>query len=99
VPAARDDDGWLDVLVFRDPGAFKAVYYLWKVLWGTHLDLPSVFHRRVKCAVVTAEDNVPVQIDGDPGGVLHKSADAGWTVEIVPQALEVYAPEPRREGP
>ena len=110
---ARDDDGWLDLLIFRDPGPFKALYYLWKVFWGTHLNLPSVFHRRVKSAVVTADGTVPVQIDGDPGGLLEKSALAtaecgsdggaaetgtagGWTVEIVPQALEVYAPEPRQ---
>jgi diacylglycerol kinase (ATP) len=102
VPAARDDDGWLDVLIFRDPGPFKALYYLWKVLWGTHLNLPSVFHRRVKSALVTADGTVPVQIDGDPGGYLQKTADAPpadgtadrWTVEIVPQAIEVYAPKP-----
>jgi diacylglycerol kinase (ATP) len=98
VPGARDDDGWLDLLIFRDPGPFKALYYLWKVFWGTHLGLPSVFHRRVKSALVTADETVPVQIDGDPGGDLGKSTEAdgtagGWTVEIVPQAIEVYAPE------
>jgi diacylglycerol kinase (ATP) len=101
VPEARDDDGWLDLLIFRDPGPFKALYYLWKVFRGTHLELPSVFHRRVKSAVVTAEETVPVQIDGDPGGDLGGRTEVdgtagGWTVEIVPQAIEVYAPEPRR---
>jgi diacylglycerol kinase (ATP) len=100
VPEARDDDGWLDLLIFRDPGPFKALYYLWKVFRGTHLELPSVFHRRVKSAVVTAEETVPVQIDGDPGGDLGGRTEVdgtvgGWTVEIVPQAIEVYAPEPR----
>jgi diacylglycerol kinase (ATP) len=98
VPEARDDDGWLDLLIFRDPGPFKALYYLWKVFRGTHLELPSVFHRRVKSAVVTAEETVPVQIDGDPGGDLGGRTEVdgtagGWTVEIVPQAIEVYAPE------
>jgi diacylglycerol kinase (ATP) len=98
VPDARDDDGWLDLLIFRDPGPFKALYYLWNVFWGKHLGLPSVFHRRVKSAYVTADETVPVQIDGDPGGVLDErregdGAAAGWTVEIVPQAIEVYAPQ------
>ena len=114
VPSARDDDGWLDLLIFRDPGPFQALYYLWRVFWGTHLDLSSVVHRRVKTAFVTADDTVPIQIDGDPGGFLQKSTDAlaggvasgaaadgtatGWSVEIVPQALQVYAPaaQPRR---
>jgi diacylglycerol kinase family enzyme len=118
VPAARDDDGWLDLLVFRDPGPFKALYYLWHVLRGTHLDLPSVFHRRVRMVHVTAQATVPVQIDGDPGGFLLPGGDSAspassaptshgehasgggsapdsapiWTVQIIPQALEVFAP-------
>ena len=68
VPAARDDDGWLDVIVFRKPGPFQALYYLWKVFRGTHLDDPGVFHRRAKKVVVTSQHRIPVQIDGDPGG-------------------------------
>ena len=98
VPSARDDDGWLDLLIFRDPGPFQALHYLWRVFRGTHLTMPSVFHRRVKSAFVTAEETVPVQIDGDPGGLLQKGAGAdgsaaGCTVEIVPQAIEVFAPK------
>jgi diacylglycerol kinase family enzyme len=69
-PAARDDDGWLDVVIFRDPGPFQALYYLWTVLCRTHLSQPGVFHRRVKKLVVTADVPIPVQIDGDPGGYL-----------------------------
>jgi diacylglycerol kinase family enzyme len=125
VPSARDDDGWLDLLIFRDPGALKALYYLWKVFRGAHLDLPGVVHRRVKTVVVTASDTVPVQIDGDPGGFLQKDSDpepagtaesepsgslerdrgldgpmnakpaSGWTIEIIPQAVEVYTPRAR----
>ncbi len=67
-PEARDDDGWLDLVVFREPGPFQALYYLWKVLLGSHLDDPGVFHRRVKKVVVTADHPIPVQLDGDPGG-------------------------------
>jgi diacylglycerol kinase family enzyme len=69
-PTAQADDGWLDLVVFRDPGPFRALYYLWKVFRGVHLDLPGVFHRRVKKVIVSAEEPVPVQIDGDPGGYL-----------------------------
>ena len=94
-PAARDDDGWLDLIVFRKPGPFQALYYLWKVFWGTHLDDPGVFHRRVKRVVVTSQHRIPVQIDGDPGGYLpaQTAADpsAGWTVEVVPAAVDVIA--------
>jgi diacylglycerol kinase family enzyme len=68
VPIARDDDGWLDLVVFRRPGPFHAFYYLCKVCLGIHLHDPSVFHRRVRKAVVTARTSIPVQLDGDPGG-------------------------------
>jgi diacylglycerol kinase (ATP) len=125
-PTARDDDGWLDLVVFRDPGPFQAVCYLWMVLRGTHLDQPGVFHRRVKKVVVTADQPIPVQIDGDPAGyvlpqnvgppspssavdrdretVAGDSAGAshaplsaaGWTIEVLPGALEFIAPAERR---
>jgi diacylglycerol kinase family enzyme len=75
-PAARDDDGWLDLVIFREPGPFQAFYYLWKVFRGTHLADPGVVHRRVKKLVVTAETKIPAQIDGDPAGYLLPAAGA-----------------------
>ncbi|MFI5458822.1 MAG: diacylglycerol/lipid kinase family protein [Isosphaerales bacterium] len=126
-PTAREDDGWLDLVVFRDPGPLQALYYLWKVFRGTHLDQPGVFHRRVKKLVVTADEPIPVQIDGDPGGYvlpadlaprespidaagesqpgdsggIGHAADsaAGWTVEVLPAALDVIAPTDCRTRP
>jgi diacylglycerol kinase (ATP) len=103
VPTARDDDGWLDLLVFRKPGPFHALWYLFKVFLGTHLDDPSVFHRRAKKVVMTSQDHVPVQIDGDPGGYLspQTAADpaAGWSVEVIPSVLHVIAPADHRARP
>jgi len=108
-PTAREDDGWLDLVVFRDPGPLQALYYIWKVLRGTHLDQPGVFHRRVKKLVVTADEPIPVQIDGDPGGYVLPAdgaprespidAAAGWTVDVLPAALAVIAPTDHRTRP
>jgi diacylglycerol kinase (ATP) len=70
VPIALEDDGWLDLVVFREPGPFQALFYLWKVFLGVHLGDPGVFHRRIRKVVVTAEEPIPVQLDGDPGGYL-----------------------------
>jgi diacylglycerol kinase family enzyme len=75
-PDARPDDGLLDLLVFRDPGPFRALYYLWKVVLRRHLDYPGVYHRRVRRVDLTASGTVPVQIDGDPAGCLLPPADA-----------------------
>lgn len=99
-PAARDDDGWLDLIVFRKPGPLQALYYLWKVFWGTHLDDPGVFHRRVKRVEVTSRHRIPVQIDGDPGGYLPLPTAVdqsdGWIVEVIPAAVDVIASASRR---
>jgi diacylglycerol kinase (ATP) len=89
-PSARDDDGLLDLIVFQRPGPLSALRYLWLVLRRLHLRRRGVFHRVVRRAVLTAGEPVPVQLDGDPGGVLGPSAP--WTVEVVPGALEVLAP-------
>jgi diacylglycerol kinase (ATP) len=103
VPAARDDDGWLDVIVFLKPGPLQALYYLWKVFLGTHLDDRGVLYRRAKKVVVTSQHRIPVQIDGDPGGYLPPQTSndpaAGWTVEVIPAALAVIAGAGRRVRP
>jgi diacylglycerol kinase family enzyme len=93
-PIAREDDGWLDLLVFRDPGPFQALHYIWKVFRGVHLHDPGVFHRRIRKIAVTADDPIPVQIDGDPGGYLlphgsdmpagHRQCRPGSRTELEP---------------
>jgi len=104
-PSARQDDGLLDLVVFRDPGPFQALYYLWRVVLGTHLQLAGVHHRRVRRISLSSRGTVPVQIDGDPAGVL--APDAGgsdlWTVEVLPRALRVvvdpsWSPSTRRSA-
>ena len=100
-PAARDDDGWLDVIVFRKPGPFQALYYLWKVFRGLIWTDPGVFHRRVKKVVVTSLSIVyrcrstatpvatcPPRTAADPA--------AGWTVRGHSGCSRVIAPASRR---
>jgi diacylglycerol kinase (ATP) len=101
-PHASQDDGLLDLVVFRKPGAFQALYYLWQVLLGTHLNHPEVFHRRVRRICLTSQASVPSQLDGDPAGHLTPSphtllADQqgepipghGLTIEVVPGAVDL----------
>jgi diacylglycerol kinase family enzyme len=89
-PSAQSDDGWLDLVVFRDPGPFRALHYLWLVIRGIHLDRPGVFHRRVRRVSITSAETVPVQLDGDPGGQVTAGDD--WSAEILPHAVDVLVP-------
>jgi diacylglycerol kinase family enzyme len=90
VPDARDDDGLLDLLVFREPGPFRAFRYLVDVFLRRHLGRPGVLHRRVRRVTIEADAAVPVQLDGDPGGVLGPGRP--WTVEVEPSALRIVTP-------
>ena len=92
-PSARDDDGELDLIIFKKPGPFHALRYLWLVFRGLHLGRRGVIHRVVKRISVTVnEARVPVQIDGDPGGVLELGQP--WTLEVLPRALPLIVPPP-----
>ncbi|MFO0893217.1 MAG: diacylglycerol kinase family protein [Isosphaeraceae bacterium] len=99
-PQAQQDDGLLDVVVFRDPGPFQALYYLWRVFMGNHFEHPGVTHRRVRRVTVSSQSVIPVQLDGDPAGFLGPpGADLGphregpvrqdWTIEVIPGAIQV----------
>lgn len=88
-PAARANDGWLDLVVFRDPGPLRALHYLWLVVRGRHLDQPGVAHRRVRSVRVEVEATVPVQLDGDPAGAITPGLAEPWVIEVIPDAIEV----------
>lgn len=90
-PAARADDGELDLLVFREPGPFQALRYLWLVARGLHLRRAGVTHRKVRRVTIRADHPVPVQLDGDPAGVIDPSAGP-WTARVLPDALAVLLP-------
>jgi diacylglycerol kinase family enzyme len=98
-PLARGDDGWLDLVVFREPGAFRALHYLWLVVRGLHLDRPGIAHRRVRRVTIEVADTVPVQFDGDPGGVVEPGSPEPSTIEVLPRAVEVIAPRLRGGRP
>jgi diacylglycerol kinase (ATP) len=92
IPAARGDDGWLDLVVFQKPGPWQMLRYLWMVLRGIHLNRPDIQHRRIRHARLEAVGSrpVPIQLDGDPAGWLEPGSPR--FVEIEPGALDVLAP-------
>jgi diacylglycerol kinase (ATP) len=90
-PSALGDDGWLDLVVFRDPGPFRALHYLWLVVRGLHLDRPGISHRRVRRVAIEASGVVPIQLDGDPGGQV-EPGEPPKVIEILPGAIDVIVP-------
>jgi diacylglycerol kinase family enzyme len=91
-PSACARDGMLDLVVFRNPGPFQALRYLWLVFRGLHLDRPGVELRRVRHIRVEVSEPVPVQIDGDPAGLILPGQSPAWIADILPGAIEVLVP-------
>ena len=97
-PEAQGNDGRLDLIIFREPGPFHALRYLWLVIRGLHLKRRGVEHRSVNKVVITSSERVPVQLDGDPGGHLEAGTESAWTIEVLPNAVQVMVPTPRTES-
>ena len=62
---ARIDDGKLDVLIFKNLGYLDIARYLGTILMGKHTRLPDVEYFQTKKAVVSSDDEVPVEVDGE----------------------------------
>jgi diacylglycerol kinase family enzyme len=85
-PRADGSDGLLDVCMFRRGNSWHALRYVGAVLLGRHQQLADCTVRRAARLRITAEDVVPYQLDGDPGGTLPVE------IESLPGRLTLIAP-------
>jgi diacylglycerol kinase family enzyme len=92
-PAARGDDGWLDLRLGQRPGRWNLLRYLAAAVRGRLERLADFQGRRVRRLKLTAAEPVPLQIDGDPAGTLPV------TIDIVPAAVQVVVPPFAPGGP
>ncbi|MBM3998191.1 MAG: hypothetical protein FJ297_01395 [Planctomycetes bacterium] len=67
-PAARCDDGRLDVRTFRRGSLFRGLAYLAAVAIRRHERLRDVVCESATSVRIEADRPVPFQLDGDPGG-------------------------------
>ncbi|MFC4786009.1 diacylglycerol/lipid kinase family protein [Nocardioides sp. MAHUQ-72] len=90
-PAARVDDGRLDVVVIEAASRLELMRSLPKVYDGSHVELPEVTVLTGTRVELRAEARVPVPVggDGEPLGVLPGLADRPAVVELLPAALPV----------
>jgi YegS/Rv2252/BmrU family lipid kinase len=64
-PNAKNDDGLLDVLVFKHQGYLDIIRYLQGVLAGNHADFADIEYRQIQSLRVISDRQVPVEIDGE----------------------------------
>lgn len=85
-PHADGFDGMLDACVFHRGGLPHGIRYVGGVVLGLHCKMADVTLRRVRRLVLSADGEVPYQLDGDIGGVLPLE------IETVPQRLTLVVP-------
>lgn len=91
-PAAKVDDGLLDVFVFKGLGFQYTVRHLLKILSQRFLQDPRVVHRQARRIEVYTERAIPMQIDGDPIGA------TPVVLKVVPLALRILVPPSAPSG-
>jgi YegS/Rv2252/BmrU family lipid kinase len=68
-PAARPDDGQLDVVIVGDLRRAELLAWLPTVYWGAHLRNARVTTGRGRDVEIETDPPVPVHLDGEPVGV------------------------------
>ena len=64
-PSAKNDDGLLDVLVFKHQGYLDIIRYLQGILIGNHADFADIDYRQIHSLRVISDRRIPVEIDGE----------------------------------
>jgi diacylglycerol kinase family enzyme len=89
-PGNRPDDGLLEVFSFAGGGGYRPYRHLAALAFGQHGRLKDISHQRGTHIRVQVGEEVAYQVDGDFAGT------GSFTVEVVPRALAVVAPEAGR---
>jgi diacylglycerol kinase (ATP) len=85
---AKNDDGLLDLLVFKHQGYLDIIRYLQGVLVGNHVDFADIEYRQIRSLQIVSDRAVPVEIDGEV------SFNTPVRFEVAPVKLRVLAPGP-----
>ncbi|MBC8447681.1 MAG: diacylglycerol kinase family lipid kinase [Chloroflexi bacterium] len=85
-PAARLNDGLLDVCFFHGQGVPVIFYHAFTVLLRRHIGNPRVSYYQARRVEIETSQPMPVQLDGEPFGT------TPLRIEIRPQALTLLLP-------
>lgn len=87
-PPAQLNSGMFELLILKKVSP-KKLFQLFASIKGTHLNSPHVIHARTNKVTIKSDADLNVSYDGVYGG------KAPYTLEVIPEALEVFADEKR----
>ena len=83
-PMADHSDGMLELIVATPVSGLRILQLLPKLIGGTHLDEPEIFHVSVKFIKISAAAPVPSHLDGEV-----QPMQSSFDIEIIPGALSL----------
>ena len=83
-PMADNSDGLLELIVATPVTGLRILQLLPKLIGGTHLDEPEIFHVGVKFIKISAAAPVPSHLDGEV-----QPMQSSFDIEIIPGALSL----------
>jgi diacylglycerol kinase (ATP) len=86
-PKARMDDGFLDILIYRNFSKFAYLLHAASISQGRRILEPRVSSRKIKTVSITSEQPVVVHVDGEQKGTTPVE------VQVEPGVLQVRVPE------
>ncbi len=86
-PGASGTDGLLDVSTFKEGSLLSGLMYLSGVLLGQHESWRDYVRQHARKIRIEADQEVPFEIDGDPGGTLPVE------IEVIPERLTLMVPQ------
>ena len=84
-PKSRVDDGEFDVVVVGPVNRTRALGILPKITRGKHLGLPEVQYFKAKKVCVSADQPLPIHLDGE----LIEENSTSYEIEIMPKRLNL----------
>ncbi len=88
-PPAQLNSGMFELLILKKVSPKKLFQLFASIKKGTHLNSPHVIHARTNKVTIKSDADLNVSYDGVYGG------KAPYTLEVIPEALEVFADEKR----
>jgi diacylglycerol kinase (ATP) len=83
-PAARNDDGELDLVIAGPVSRLRIMRLLPRLMNGTHIGQPGIFSQRIRECVIEAEAPVPSHLDGEV-----QALQTRFDIGILPGALSL----------
>lgn len=88
-PPAQLNSGMFELLILKKVSPKKLFQLFASIKKGTHLNSPHVIHARTNKVTIKSDADLNVSYDGVYGG------KAPYTLEVIPEALEVFTDEKR----